>query len=155
MDKQQEEWLRKLNTCTPEQLLSDMPGDANIPKDDLRFFPEKDLHIIDTVRDTFRLPDPVINVLIYYVMLKMDMRFPKAYVEKIAGHWARKKITTVDDALALVKKEHRQYQKWMKGQKQEKKDPHEITVIDSITGAITAGLTDEQLGRYVRNLLVK
>ncbi|MHA4118450.1 DnaD domain protein [Bacillus cereus] len=153
MDKQQKELLNLLNTWTPEQLLIEISGFSESLEDEVHFFLEKDLKIIATVRDNFRLPDPVINVLIYYVMLKTDMRLPKAYVEKIAGHWVRKKIATVDDALAIAKKEHRQYNEWIQGQKKEKQYPNEITLIDSIMGAITAGLTDEQLGKYVKKLL--
>ncbi|MES1053888.1 helicase DnaB [Bacillus thuringiensis] len=151
----QEALLQLLNTYIPEQVLMDMYDIRNIPNKEMPFFLAKDQHIINTVRDTFKLPDPVINVLIHYVMLSTDMRFPKAYVEKIAGHWVRKKITTAEAALALAKKEHHQYNEWIKGQKEEETDPHEITLIDSIRGAIKAGLTDEQLGRHVRYLLVK
>ncbi|WP_174879176.1 DnaD domain protein [Metabacillus niabensis] len=40
------------------------------------------------------------------------MKLTKAYVEKIASHWARKQITTVKEAMQLAKNEHRQYQQW-------------------------------------------
>jgi replication initiation and membrane attachment protein len=50
-------------------------------------------------------------------MLKTDMKLTKGYVEKIAGHWARKQITTVKDAMDLAKKEHRTYLGWTEGKK--------------------------------------
>ncbi len=56
-----------------------------------------------------KLPPGVVNVLIDFVMLKTDMKFTKGYVEKIAGHWARKQIKTVKEAMELAKKEHRTY----------------------------------------------
>ncbi len=59
-----------------------------------------------------KLTPGVVNVLIYYVMLRSDMKLAKTYVEKIAGHWARKKVGTVAEAMALAKEENRQYQEW-------------------------------------------
>ncbi|NWK69974.1 DnaD domain protein [Bacillus paramycoides] len=148
MEKQQQELLiQQLNSVTPEQLLSELSGGATVPKEDL--------HIVTDMRDNYKLPNPVINVLIYYVMLRSDMRLNREYVERIAGHWVRKKVTTVEDALSLAKKENELYKEWINSKKKEENEPHTITVIDAIKGAIKAGLTDEQLGKYVRNLLVK
>ena len=50
-------------------------------------------------------------------MLKSDMKLTKAYVEKIASHWARKKITTAKEAFVLAKNEHKQYTEWADGKK--------------------------------------
>ena len=57
-----------------------------------------------------KLNPGVVNVLIEYVMLKTDMKFTKGYVEKLAGHWARLKVSTVIEAMELAKNEHRKYQ---------------------------------------------
>jgi replication initiation and membrane attachment protein len=59
-----------------------------------------------------KLHPGVVNVLIYYVMLKTDMKLSKTYVQKIASHWARKQVSTVKSAMELAKQEHRQYQEW-------------------------------------------
>ncbi|MEI2536908.1 DnaD domain protein, partial [Acinetobacter baumannii] len=83
MEKQQK-LIQQLNSVTPEQLLSELSGGATVPKGDL--------HIVTDMRDNFRLPNPVINVLIYYVMLRSDMILNPEYVKKIAGHWVRKKV---------------------------------------------------------------
>ncbi|MEI4617730.1 DnaD domain protein [Bacillus cereus] len=147
MEKQQKELLiQQLNSVAPEQLLSELSGGATIPKGDLR--------IVTDMRDNYRLPNPVIN-LIYYVMLRSDMILNPEYVKKIAGHWVRKKVTTVENALSLAKKEDELYTKWIHNKKKEENEPHTITTIDAIKGAIKSGLTDEQLGKYVRNLLAK
>jgi replication initiation and membrane attachment protein len=45
------------------------------------------------------------------------MKLAKTYVEKIAGHWARKKVGTVGEAMALAKEENRQYQEWAETKK--------------------------------------
>jgi len=48
------------------------------------------------------------------------MKLSKSYVEKIAGHWARKKVQTVQDAMNLAKNEQKEYQNWTEA-KQNKK----------------------------------
>ena len=64
----------------------------------------------------------VVNVLIEYVMMKAEKKFTKNYVEKIAGHWSRMKIVTVKDAMELARNEHRKYQTWVEGNKNNPKD---------------------------------
>jgi replication initiation and membrane attachment protein len=74
--------------------------------------PDSELLIVESLRSNQRLTDPVINVLIQYVLLKTDMKLVKNYVDKIASHWARKEIRTVEEAMEYAKKEHQQYLRW-------------------------------------------
>ncbi|KON86791.1 Replication initiation and membrane attachment protein [Sporosarcina globispora] len=106
---QEEELIRYLEITSPRQLLKDISGGAEPSKGDLQ--------IIEDVMFQQKLLPGVINVLIQYVMLKTDMKLTKGYVEKIAGHWARKKIKTPQEAMLLAKKEHRQYLDWAEGKK--------------------------------------
>ena len=105
----EEELLRYLETTSPRQLLKDISGGAEPSKSDLQ--------IIEDVMFQQKLLPGVVNVLIQYVMLKSDMKLTKAYVEKIASHWARKKITTSNEAMVLAKNEHKQYMEWAEGKK--------------------------------------
>lgn len=61
-----------------------------------------------------RMPVGVVNVLLEYVMLTTDMRLPQKYVERIADHWIRKKITTAKEAMELARQEHDKYVNWKK-----------------------------------------
>ncbi|MGA5691110.1 replication initiation and membrane attachment family protein [Cytobacillus pseudoceanisediminis] len=108
-ETQEEELIRYLEITSPRQLLKDISGGAEPSKGDLQ--------IIEDVMFQQKLLPGVINVLIQYVMLKTDMKLTKGYVEKIAGHWARKKIKTPQEAIDLAKKEHRQYLDWAEGKK--------------------------------------
>ncbi|MCC3647413.1 replication initiation and membrane attachment family protein [Cytobacillus oceanisediminis] len=108
-ETQEEELIRYLEITSPRQLLKDISGGAEPSKGDLQ--------IIEDVMFQQKLLPGVINVLIQYVMLKTDMKLTKGYVEKIAGHWARKKIKTPQAAIELAKKEHRQYLDWAEGKK--------------------------------------
>ncbi len=106
---QEEMLIKQLEEISPKQLLKEISGGAEATK--------ADLQIVEDVMINQKLTPGVVNVLIYYVMLRSDMKLAKTYVEKIAGHWARKKVGTVADAMALAKEENRQYQEWAETKK--------------------------------------
>ncbi|MDE8562909.1 replication initiation and membrane attachment family protein [Anoxybacillus rupiensis] len=99
--------IKQLETISPRQLLIDISGGAEPSLSDLQ--------LIEEIMFQQKLLPGVVNVLIYYVMLRTDMKLSKAYVEKIASHWARKKIRTVKEAMELAKKETKKYQSWATG----------------------------------------
>jgi len=108
-----EELMKQLEIISPRQLLVEMSGGVEPSAVDLK--------IIEDVMFHQKLLPGVVNVLIYYVMLKTDMKLSKGYIEKIASHWTRKGVKTVKEAMALAKDENREYQNWAKGKKQAKK----------------------------------
>ncbi|MFD3445352.1 replication initiation and membrane attachment family protein [Microbacteriaceae bacterium 4G12] len=110
---QEEALIKQLEEISPRQLLTEISGGIEPTASDLQ--------IIEDVMIKQKLLPGVVNVLIYYVMLRTDMKLSKGYVEKIAGHWARKKIKTVTAAMALAKEENRQYQEWASGKKTRKR----------------------------------
>ncbi|QED48887.1 replication initiation and membrane attachment family protein [Cytobacillus dafuensis] len=109
----EEELLHALEITSPRQVLKDISGGAEPSK--------ADLQIIEDVMFHQKLLPGVVNVLIQYVMLKSDMKLTKGYVEKIASHWARKKIKTAKEAIDLAKNEHKQYMEWAEGKKKRTK----------------------------------
>ncbi|WP_338782474.1 DnaD domain protein [Metabacillus sp. FJAT-52054] len=143
----EEELLNFLKSASPEEVLSSVSGGIALA--------EAELNLIIKLRTNYKLVDPVINVLLYYVLLRTDMKLPASYVEKIAIHWARKNITTAEEALHIAKTEHKEYLRLNNLRKGQEVSPDQITILDSIRGAIKADLTDEQLGKYVRNVLLK
>ena len=80
---QEEMLIKQLEEISPKQLLKEISGGAEATK--------ADLQIVEGVMINQKLTPGVVNVLIYYVMLRSDMKLAKTYVEKIAGHWARKR----------------------------------------------------------------
>ncbi len=105
----EEKLIHYLETTSPRQLLIDIAG-GTLPS-------KADLKIIEDVMFKQKLLPGVVNVLIEYVLLKSDMKLTKAYVDKIASHWARKQISTVKEAMDLAIKEHRQYMEWADNKK--------------------------------------
>jgi replication initiation and membrane attachment protein len=100
----EEQLIKQLETISPRQLLIDISGGAEPSMSDLQ--------LIEDIMFQQKLLPGVVNVLIYYVMLRTDMKLSKAYVEKIASHWARKKVRTVKEAMELAKREAKKYQSW-------------------------------------------
>ncbi|CRH73859.1 Replication initiation and membrane attachment protein [Chlamydia trachomatis] len=142
-ENQKQMLIEHLNKVTPEERLTEL-REGTKPS-------ESELATIQKLKNN-RLPDGVINVLIEYVLLKNDLKFPNHVAMKIGSHWIRTRVLTVEQAIDVAKKEHKRYQDWTNTREKEKNEPHKITELDSIKGAIKAGLNDEQLGRYVRTL---
>ncbi|CAM3567900.1 DnaD domain protein [Erysipelothrix urinaevulpis] len=63
-----------------------------------------DKNLIQSLIKNFGFKSEVINVLIEYVLKSNDNNLVRAYVEKIASVWKRDKISTKEEALALIEK---------------------------------------------------
>lgn len=103
-------WI--LSNYSPIELLEKYQKGGKIP--------DSDLVLIEELLYNYKLPSDVVNVLIEYVMLTNDYKLPRKLTEKIAGHWKRLSISTVEEALAVAKKEHKLYKDWKTGNKGKK-----------------------------------
>ncbi|MDN7240278.1 DnaD domain protein [Planococcus sp. N028] len=100
----QDELLLYLESATPVEVLRDIAnGNEPLPAD---------VQLANQLVMQHGMEPPVVNVLLQYVLLRTDMKLTKAYVEKIASHWLRKKVTTAKEAMELARIEHAQYMKW-------------------------------------------
>ncbi|PWA12322.1 Replication initiation and membrane attachment protein [Pueribacillus theae] len=105
-ETEEEKAMELFESISPYEQLEKMAGGAKPAASDIK--------IIEGIMFEQNLNPGVVNVLIDYVMRTNDMKMVKAYIEKIAAHWARKNIKTVSEAMALAKSEHRKYQEWSK-----------------------------------------
>ncbi len=64
--------------------------------------PDADLKIVESLIIDHQLLPGVVNVLLDFVLWSQDMKLSKSLIDKIAGHWARKKVQTVQEAMQLV-----------------------------------------------------
>ncbi|RIW29727.1 Replication initiation and membrane attachment protein [Bacillus salacetis] len=116
----EEELIQYLEITSPTDVLKDISGGIEPAKSDLK--------AIEEVMFSKKLSTGVTNVLLQYVLLKTDMKLTKGYMEKIASHWVRKKVTTAQEAMNLAKKEHRQYLEWAEGKKENTKKSYKKPV---------------------------
>lgn len=108
-DNKEEALIKRLEHISPRELLLDLSGGAEPP--------EKDLRMIRDIMTQQGLTPGVMNVLIYYVLLKTDMKLSKNYMETIAGHWTRLQVKTVRHAMRVAKTENKKYQQWANNRK--------------------------------------
>ncbi|MGA9175586.1 MAG: DnaD domain protein [Thermoactinomyces sp.] len=94
---EEEKHFRQLAQISPLELLSYYHKGTRIP--------DSDVELVESLVRHYGLPPEVINVLLEYVLLKYDYKLPRNLVEKIAGHWKRLGIQTIQDALEQARKE--------------------------------------------------
>ncbi|QQK81068.1 DnaD domain protein [Salicibibacter cibi] len=92
--------IRYYETTPPLTLLASFPDkEAKVPPADAR--------LAESLLFDYQLNPGVANVLIDYVMRVNDRKLDRNHVEKIAGHWSRENLKTVEEAMELAKKEYR------------------------------------------------
>lgn len=138
-----EEELRAImETMTTRELLTEISGGVEPSKAEIK--------LIDEVQEKTGLNSGVMNVLIYYVLLKTDMKLLRGYVQKLANHWAEKNIESVQEAMELVKRENQKYTS-LKTRKEEVTPVEKARCLE-IEKAILSGISDEELGKFVRKM---
>ncbi|WP_027414767.1 replication initiation and membrane attachment family protein [Aneurinibacillus terranovensis] len=91
----EEEHNRMLASLSPLQLLSYYHNGARVAPSDQK--------IVEELLEEYKLPYGVVNVLLEYIMLTQEKQLPKALIYKIAAHWKRMDIRTVEEAQKLAK----------------------------------------------------
>ncbi|WP_088103784.1 replication initiation and membrane attachment family protein [Halalkalibacter urbisdiaboli] len=94
----EEEKIVKLYETTPPLTLLEIRSDgAKVALADVK--------IIESLILDYQMLPGVVNVLLDYVLWLNDMKLSKAFIDKIAGHWSRKKVKTVPAAMELARQE--------------------------------------------------
>lgn len=91
----EEEKNRWLSSISPFELLSYYHNGAKISP--------ADQSIVEELLENYQLDFGVVNVLLEYVMLTQDKQLPKSLIFKIASHWKRLNIRTVQEAMEIAK----------------------------------------------------
>ncbi|MBB6448208.1 replication initiation and membrane attachment protein [Geomicrobium halophilum] len=101
IDKE-ESAIQYYETIPPLNLLESFSDGAVVSLSDAR--------LAESLLFDHQLPPGVANVLIDYMMRVNDRKLDAALVHKIASHWSRKKLKTVEDAMELARREHKERQ---------------------------------------------
>lgn len=68
----------------------------------------RDLNLLEDLLNDFKLNPGVVNVLVDYVLKINNKKLTRAFVETIASQWKRLNIETVEEAMNIAEKEHKQ-----------------------------------------------
>lgn len=151
-DSRKEALLLYLESTPPAQMLCDLSGgEKPLPAD---------VQLAERLVSTHGMSLGVVNVLLQYVYIQNDGKITNNYVERIASHWKNKKITTAKEAMEVSLEQHSKYVKWKKGGQQPIKELENIKVVEARQTAIEtavydSSMSDEQLGKFVRNMFVR
>ncbi|WP_209122060.1 replication initiation and membrane attachment family protein [Alkalihalobacillus sp. BA299] len=103
----EEKMIVLYETTSPLDLLESRSEGAKVPLADVK--------IIESLLLDYQLTPGVVNVLIDSVMIRNDMKLTKSLIDKIAGHWSRKNIKTVKQAMELAKQEYQKNTTYQQG----------------------------------------
>lgn len=132
--------LKELATISPLELLSHFQNGMRIP--------DADVELVECLIHEYGLPYGVINVLLEYVMYTHDYKLPRPLVEKIAGHWKRRGVKTVEQAYELAKKELNWEWKKQKQKRMQTKDRSARKGgADQLPRAVAMQMEEESSGR--------
>ncbi|WP_054635105.1 replication initiation and membrane attachment family protein [Thalassobacillus sp. C254] len=96
---EEEKMIHFYESTSPVMLLESISDGAKVPLADIK--------IVESLILEYRLQPGVVNVLIDYVMKTNNMKLNKTLIQKIAGHWSRKQLNTVKEAMNLAKEENK------------------------------------------------
>lgn len=132
--------LKELAAISPLELLSHFQNGMRIP--------DADVELVERLIHEYGLPYGVINVLLEYVMYTHDYKLPRPLVEKIAGHWKRRGVETVEQAYELARKELNWEWKRQKKQGKPVKDrsPRSGSGGDQLPRAVAKQIEEESRG---------
>ena len=71
----------------------------------------RDLGILESLLNDFKLNPGVVNVLIDYVLKINNKKLTKNFLEAIASQWKRLNIETVEEAMKAAEKEYKKMKK--------------------------------------------
>ncbi len=71
----------------------------------------RDLNILESLLNDFKLNPGVVNVLIDYVLKINNKKLTKGFLETIASQWKRLNIETVEEAMKAAEKEYKKSKK--------------------------------------------
>ena len=96
-DAKEREKIRQLEEISPRDLLREYGNGAEPTSSELK--------IVEEVMLDQKLSPGIMNVLIEFVLLNNDMRFPGNYIKTIASHWKKKDLKTVKEAMDFARSE--------------------------------------------------
>lgn len=137
-DPDKEKLIKHLSNISPEQLLREFSSNNIVSK--------QELSIIKNIQN-LGLSDPVINVLLHYVLFQNNFKLSEIVVKRFAKHWKRLEFTTARQAMDHAIKEQQQIKKRNKDRLSSNLESIKVLANNS-------NIPDEQLGKIVRSIML-
>lgn len=100
----EEKHIQYLETTSPIEFLEDMQQGGKVYEGEMAF--------VEQLIFDYGLNPGVVNALLDYIFMVNDMKLSKPMASTIAGHWKRKKVATVKDAMDLARQEYEKRQEY-------------------------------------------
>ncbi|WP_276913961.1 DnaD domain protein [Aneurinibacillus aneurinilyticus] len=91
-----QEHIQVLSSISPYKLIEHYQNGGKVAPADQK--------IIEELLNKYQLIPEVVNVLLEFIMLTYNRKLPKEVIYKIAGHWKRLKIQSIEEAIQQAKK---------------------------------------------------
>jgi len=137
-DPDKEKLIKHLSNISPEQLLREFSSNNIVSK--------QELSMIKNIQN-LGLSDPVINVLLHYVLFQNNFKLSEIVVKRFAKHWKRLEFTTARQAMDHAIKEQQQIKKRNKDRLSSNLESIKVLANNS-------NISDEQLGKIVRSIML-
>lgn len=95
--EKEEEFIEYLETITPKELIEEILSEEKVAE----YEPE----IFQYLMTNPKIPKPVINMLVYYVILNCDKKLVLEQWEESVSYWSKKQLRTVKEAIDLLEVE--------------------------------------------------
>lgn len=113
----EEQLVREFETMSPRELLENLSaGQAS----------EREMKMISDVMTQYGLTTSVMNVLVHYVLMQSNMKLSKPYLDTIATHWSRARLTTAKEAMDFAKKEIEKARDWTSRKRSRQRASQEV-----------------------------
>ncbi|SEQ71917.1 replication initiation and membrane attachment family protein [Piscibacillus halophilus] len=109
----EEQLIERFNSISHRELLEDLSSSGRASM--------KEIDMITSIMEEHGLSQPVMNVLVDYVLKRNQNKLSKNYIETIAAHWSREDISTAKEAMNIAKREHHMYETWKQKKNQNQK----------------------------------
>ncbi|WP_279401775.1 DnaD domain protein [Piscibacillus salipiscarius] len=91
----EEQLIEHFNSISHRELLEDLSASGRASM--------KEIDMLTSIMEEHGLPQPVMNVLVDYVLKRNQNKLSKNYIETIAAHWSREGITSAKQAMQIAK----------------------------------------------------
>lgn len=109
VEKSEDKLIKFYSSITPREFLK-FKSNGNEPV-------SEDLKVIELLKNQYQLTDPMVNIIIDYVLIAYNNRFTRYDCIREIGEWKRAGVNTPEDAMKYVKSKRERYKQYKDNKK--------------------------------------